>query len=80
MSILRIYKIINDTDDLVYIGSTTCAISKRMSEHRRNMRQGEHHAPQNCITRPAELGYGGRENETAQYFSHTLIKHSSLTG
>ena len=39
MSISRIYRIINNIDDLVYIGSTTCEISKRMSEHRRNMRQ-----------------------------------------
>jgi len=39
MSISTVYKIINDIDEKVYVGSTTCAISKRMSEHRRNSRQ-----------------------------------------
>ena len=40
MSISRIYKIINDVDELIYIGSTTCELSKRMSEHRRNSKRG----------------------------------------
>ena len=39
MSISTVYKIINDIDEKVYIGSTTCKISKRMTEHRRNSRQ-----------------------------------------
>jgi hypothetical protein len=39
MSISTVYKVINDVDDKVYIGSTTCAISKRMSEHRKNSRR-----------------------------------------
>ena len=39
MSISRIYKIINDVDELVYIGSTTCELSKRMAQHRRDMRK-----------------------------------------
>jgi hypothetical protein len=30
--------------------------------------------------RPAELGYGGRENGMAPYIFHTLIEHSVLTG
>ena len=39
MSISRIYKIINDVDELVYIGSTTCELSKRMAQHRKDMRK-----------------------------------------
>jgi len=39
MTISRIYKIINDVDELVYIGSTTCELSKRMAQHRRDMRK-----------------------------------------
>ena len=41
MSISRVYKIINDVDELVYIGSTTCELSKRMAEHRRDMSRYE---------------------------------------
>ena len=41
MSISRVYKIINDVDELVYIGSTTCELSKRMAEHRRDMRKAK---------------------------------------
>ncbi len=39
MSISRLYKIINDVDELIYIGSTTCQLSKRMAQHRRDMRK-----------------------------------------
>ena len=39
MTISRIYKIINDVDELVYIGSTTCELSKRMAQHRKDMRK-----------------------------------------
>ena len=39
MSISRVYKIINDVDELVYIGSTTCELSKRMAQHRKDMRK-----------------------------------------
>lgn len=28
------------------------------------------------LARPAELGYGGRENEKARYIFHTFIEHS----
>ena len=41
MSISTVYKIINDIDDKVYIGSTCSKISKRMTEHRRRARRGE---------------------------------------
>ena len=41
MSISTVYKIINDIDDKVYIGSTTSKISKRITEHRRRARRGE---------------------------------------
>ena len=34
----KIYKIVNDVDDSVYIGSTCQALSKRMAEHRASMR------------------------------------------
>ena len=40
MSILTVYKIINDIDEKVYIGSTCSKISKRMTEHRRNAKEG----------------------------------------
>ena len=39
MSISSVYKIINDVDDKVYVGSTCSKISKRMTEHRKNSRQ-----------------------------------------
>ena len=40
MSISTVYKLINDVDDKVYIGSTTSKISKRMTEHRKSAREG----------------------------------------
>ena len=40
MSISTVYKIINDIDDKVCIGSTCSKISKRMTEHRRNAKEG----------------------------------------
>jgi group I intron endonuclease len=40
MSISVVYKIINDIDDKVYIGSTTSTVSKRITEHRRRARNG----------------------------------------
>ena len=39
--ISTVYKIINDIDEKVYIGSTTSKISRRMTEHRRRARRGE---------------------------------------
>ena len=39
MSISTVYKLINDVDDKVYVGSTCSKISRRMTEHRRNSRQ-----------------------------------------
>ena len=41
MSISTVYKLINDVDDKVYIGSTTSKISKRMTEHRKSARVRE---------------------------------------
>ena len=35
MSISRVYKIVNDVDDLVYIGSTQQILCRRMTEHRK---------------------------------------------
>jgi len=35
MSISRVYKIVNDVDDLIYIGSTKQILCRRMTEHRR---------------------------------------------
>ncbi len=35
MSISRVYKIVNDVDDLVYIGSTKQILCRRMTEHRK---------------------------------------------
>ena len=35
MSISRVYKILNDIDDLVYIGSTQQLLCRRMTEHRK---------------------------------------------
>ncbi len=40
MSISRVYKIVNDIDDLVYIGSTTQKLCKRMSNHRERATKG----------------------------------------
>ena len=40
MSISRVYKIVNDVDDLVYIGSTKQILCKRMTNHRDRAKQG----------------------------------------
>ena len=40
MNISRVYKIVNDCDDLVYIGSTTQILCKRMSNHRDDAKRG----------------------------------------
>ena len=34
----KIYKIVNDIDDDIYIGATCQALSKRMAEHRKSMK------------------------------------------
>lgn len=36
-----VYKIVNDIDDMVYIGSTTTALWHRMSQHRADAAKGE---------------------------------------
>ena len=40
MSISRVYKIVNDMDDLVYIGSTKQILCRRMTEHRKSALKG----------------------------------------
>ncbi len=40
MRISTIYKVINDVDDKVYIGSTTCGLSKGIGDHRYKVRLG----------------------------------------
>jgi hypothetical protein len=40
MSISRVYKIVNDIDELVYIGSTIQLLCRRMTEHRKFARKG----------------------------------------
>ena len=40
MSISRVYKIINDVDDLVYIGSTRQILCKRLTNHRHDAKSG----------------------------------------
>ena len=35
----KIYKIVNDIDSYVYIGSTTLPLNKRMVYHRRDMKR-----------------------------------------
>ena len=40
MSISRVYKIINDIDDLVYIGSTVQLLCQRITEHRKAALKG----------------------------------------
>ena len=41
MSISRVYKVINDIDEMVYVGSTIAKLSKRMTDHRKNARNGD---------------------------------------
>ena len=41
MSISRVYKIVNDVDDLVYIGSTKQILCKRMANHRHEATSGK---------------------------------------
>jgi predicted GIY-YIG superfamily endonuclease len=40
MDIKRVYKIVNDVDDLIYIGATTQTLSRRMTEHRKKVKNG----------------------------------------
>ena len=40
MSISRVYKIVNDIDELVYIGSTQQILCRRMTEHRKTAKYG----------------------------------------
>ncbi len=40
MSISRVYKIVNDIDELVYIGSTKQILCRRMTEHRKLVLKG----------------------------------------
>ena len=40
MSISRVYKIVNDVDELVYIGSTQQILCKRMTNHRDRASRG----------------------------------------
>ncbi len=40
MSISTVYKIVNDIDELVYIGSTIQLLCQRMTEHRKKVRYG----------------------------------------
>ena len=40
MNISRVYKIVNDIDELVYIGSTQQILCRRMTEHRKLALQG----------------------------------------
>ena len=35
----KIYKIVNDIDNMVYIGSTTLSLNKRMAYHRGTMKK-----------------------------------------
>lgn len=37
----NVYKVVNDIDDMVYIGSTTTELWHRMSQHRADARKGE---------------------------------------
>ena len=41
----KIYKIINFTNDKIYIGSTTSSLSKRLSEHKKVGRKNDLHKP-----------------------------------
>ncbi len=40
MSISRVYKIVNDIDELVYIGSTQQILCRIMTEHRKLAKKG----------------------------------------
>ena len=64
MSISRVYKIINDVDELVYIGSTKCELSKRMAQHRRDMRKAN---------RTSKL-YGHMRANGVEHYKILLIK------
>ena len=35
----KVYKIVNNIDNLIYIGSTTCSLSTRMSVHREHAKK-----------------------------------------
>ncbi len=41
MSISKVYKVINDVDENVYVGSTIAKLSKRMTDCRKNARNGD---------------------------------------
>ena len=63
MSISKVYKIINDVDELVYIGSTTQILCKRMVKHRESCKYG----------RPYKL-YNHMRNIGVEHFKIILIK------
>ena len=41
MKYSTVYKIVNDCDDLIFIGSTVCSLSKRMCDHLWRAKQGK---------------------------------------
>ncbi len=41
MKYSKVYKIINDSDDLIFIGSTVCSLGKRMCDHLWRAKQGK---------------------------------------
>lgn len=62
----NIYAIVNDVDDMVYIGSTTTELWHRMSQHRADARRGEKSPLYNLMRE-----YG------VEHFKITLIKKST---
>ena len=82
MSISRVYKIVNDIDELVYIGSTQQILCRRMTEHRKlalkgcdrklynHMREvGAEHFKILCIREYKEIS-----KERLKYKEHKYIK------
>ena len=41
MKYSKVYKIVNDSDDLIFIGSTVCSLGKRMCDHLWRANQGK---------------------------------------
>lgn len=62
----NVYKIVNDIDDKVYVGSTTTELWHRMSQHRADARKG--------ITSPL---YNLMREYGVEHFKIVLIKTSS---
>ena len=82
MKYSRVYKIVNDSDELIFVGSTVCSLGKRMCDHLWRAKQGKQ---SKLYTHIRSLGaehfkivcvmtYVDVDNETLKAAEETYIK------